>query len=129
MLNRWNFLKTGFYEGIKIDSDTVKLCQAVMARVRQLAESLLRQGMFRKGGNFTQTVSELLDTKQWLSHAQMISWEAAKHPKIGLNVEYLKQDDELWQSFWRLYCMQRLAIADNQKLYESDCASLAIDAS
>ena len=113
----------------KIDPDTVKLCQAVMARVRQLAESLLRQGMFRNGGNFTQTVSELLDTKQWLSHAQMISWEAAKHSKIGLNVEYLKQDDDLWQSFWRLYCMQRLATADNQKLYESDSASLTIDAS
>ena len=112
----------------KIDPDTVKLCQAVMERVRQLAESLLRQGMFRNVGNFTQTVGELLDTKQWLSHAQMISWEAAKHSKIGLHVEYLNQDDDLWQNFWRLYCMQRLAIADNQKLYESDCASLAIDA-
>ena len=113
----------------KIDPDTVKLCQAVMARARQLAEGLLRQGMFRNGGNYTQTVSELLDTKQWLSHAQMISWEAAKHSRIGLNIEYLKQDNDLWQSFWRLYCLQRLAIADNQKLYESDCASLTINAS
>ena len=113
----------------KIDPETVKLCQAVMNRARQSAESLLRQGMFRNGGNFTQTVSELLDTKQWLSHAQMISWEAAKHPKIGLTIEYLRQDDDLWQSYWRLYCLQRLAIADNQKLYESDSASLTIDAS
>ena len=30
----------------KIDPDTVKLCRAVMARARQSAESLLRQGMF-----------------------------------------------------------------------------------
>ena len=113
----------------KIDPDTVKLCQAVMDRARQLAESLLRQGMFSNGGNYTQTVSELLDTRQWLSHAQMISWEAAKHSNIGLNIEYLKQEDELWLSFWRLYCLQRLAIADNQKLYESDSASLTINAS
>ena len=113
----------------KIDPETVKLCQAVMNRARQSAESLLRQGMFRNGGNYTQTVSELLDTRQWLSHAQMISWEAAKHSKIGLIIEYLKQDDEMWQSLWRLYCQQRLAIADNQKLYESASASLTINAS
>lgn len=113
----------------KIDPDMVKLCQAVMARARQSAESLLRDGMFRKGGNLTQTVSELLDTKRWLSHSQMISWEDAKDPKIGLRVEYLEQNDDLWQDYWRLYCLQRLAILDHQKLYESDCASLIIDAS
>ena len=113
----------------KIDPDTVKLCRAVMARARQSAESLLRHGMFRNGGNFTQTVDELLDTERWLSHSQMISWEDAQDPRIGLKIEYLKQDNDLWQEFWQLYCLQRLAISDNQKLYESDCASLIIDAS
>ena len=114
----------------KIDPDTVKLCQAVMERARQSAEYLLLHGMFRKGtGNVTLTVSELLDTKRWLSHSQMISWEDAKDPRIGLKVEYLKQDDDLWQEYWRLYCLQRLAIEDRLKLYESDSASLTIDAS
>ena len=113
----------------KIDPDTVKLCRAVIARARQSAESLLRQGMFRNGGNYTQTVNELLDTERWLSHSQMISWEDASDPKIGLSVKYWKQDDILWQSYWRLYCLQRLAIAENQKLYESDWVSLIIDAS
>ena len=113
----------------KIDPDTVKLCRAVMARARQSAESLLRQGMFRNGGNFTQTVMELLDTERWLSHSQMISWQDAKDPRIGLNIKYLKQDNDLWQDFWRLYCLQRLAIEANQKLYESERVSLVIDAS
>ena len=123
----------------KIDPDTVKRCRAVMARARQSAESLLRQGMFRNGGNYTLTVDELLDTERWLSHSQMISWDDAKDPRIGLRVEYLKQDSVLWQEYWRLYCLQRLAIAENQKLenqklenqklYESDCVSLIIDAS
>ena len=113
----------------KIDPDTVKLCRAVMARGRQSAESLLRQGMFRNGGNYTQTVDELLDTERWLSHSQMISWEDARDPRIGLRVEYLKQADVLWQDYWRLYCMLRLATEENQKLYESDCVSLIIDAS
>ena len=114
----------------KIDPDTVTLCQAVMARARQSAEYLLMHGMFRKGGNITQTVSKLLDTKRWLSHSQMISWADANDPEIGLIVEYLRQDDDLWQAYWRLYCLQRLAIEDHQKkLYESDRVSHLIDVS
>ena len=84
--------------------------------------------MFRKGGNWTLTVSELLATNRWLSHSQMISWEDAQHPDtIGLVVEYLDQHTDLWQEYWRLYCLQRLAVSDQQKLYESDRASLVID--
>lgn len=114
----------------KIDPDTVKLCQAVMDRARQSAETRLLHGMFRRGsGNVTLTVSELLDTKRWLSHSQMISWEDAKDPRIGLRVQYLEQNDDLWQDYWRLYCLQRLAIEDRLKLYESDYASLVIDPS
>ncbi len=112
----------------KIDPDTVKLCRAVEARARQSAESLLLHGMFRNGGNITQTVSELLDTERWLSHSQMISWADAKDPRVGLKIKHLAQDDDLWQAYWGLYCLQRLAIDDKQKLYESDCASLIIDA-
>ncbi|MCY4081449.1 MAG: hypothetical protein OXF54_14490 [Caldilineaceae bacterium] len=112
----------------KIDPETVTLCRAAIDRARQSAESLLKLGMFRDGGNFTLTVNELLDTARWLSHSQMISWQDAKDARIGLKIEYLEQDDDLWQAYWRLYCLQRLAIADNQKLYESDRVSLTIDA-
>lgn len=112
----------------KLDPATVKLFQAVQARARQFAEVQLKRGMFRKGGNWSQTASELLDTKRWQSHAQMISWEDAKDPRIGLNVEYLDPKSDEWQAYWQLYCLQRLAVRDRQKLYESDYASLLIDA-
>ena len=112
----------------KLDPATVKLCQAVKERARQCAEDLLKRGMFRESGNWSRTVSELLDTKRWLSHSQMISWEDAQHPEtIGLVVEHLDLHSEVWQEYWRLYCLQRLAISDHQKLYESDYASLVID--
>ena len=112
----------------KLDPATVKLCQAVKERARQCAEDLLKRGMFREIGNWSLTVSELLDTNRWLSHAQMISWEDAQHPEtIGLVVEHLNQHSEEWQEYWRLYCLQRLAISDHQKLYESDYASLVLD--
>ena len=57
----------------KLDPAIVKLCQAVKERARQCAGDLLKRGMFREGGNWTLTVSELIDTNRWLSHSQMIS--------------------------------------------------------
>ena len=111
----------------KLDPITFKLCEVVIRRARQSAEYLLKRGMFRNGGNWSQTVSELLDTTRWLSHSQMISWRDAEDPVIGLNVEYLGYDSEIWQDYWRLYCLQHLAITEDQKIYESDYASLIID--
>ena len=41
-------------------------------------------------------------------------------------VEYLEYHAEEWQKYWRLYCLQRLAVGNRQKLYESDSVSLVI---
>ena len=112
----------------KLDPATVKLFQAVQSRARQFAEDQLKRGMFREGGNWSLAASELLDTKRWQSHAQMISWEDAQDPRIGLKVEYLDPSSDDWQEYWQLYCLQRLAVRDHQKLFESDYASLLIDA-
>jgi hypothetical protein len=65
----------------------------------------------------------------------MINHEDAQDPKIGLTVEHFKPDHELWQKYWHLYCLQRLALASApespsaQKLFESDCASVMVDSS
>ena len=111
----------------KLDPTILKLCEAAVDRARQAAEKLLRRGMFRNGGNYTRTARELLDTSRWLSHSQMISWEDARDPQIGLVVEHLEYHSDEWQDYWQLYCLQRLAVRDRQKLYESDYASLTID--
>ena len=110
----------------KLDPATLKLCEAAVRRAQQAAENLLKRGMFKNGGNWSWTVSELLDTTRWLSHGQMISWEDARDPQLGLVVEYLEYNAEEWQKYWRLYCLQRLAVGNRQKLYESDCVSLII---
>lgn len=111
----------------KLDPATVKLFQAVKIRAQRFAETQLIRGMFRNGGNWSLAAAELLDTKRWLSHGQMISWEDAAGPPIGLNVEYVDPKSDQWQEYWQLYCLQRLAVRDRQKLYESDYASLIID--
>ena len=110
----------------KLDPATLKLCEAAVDRARQAAETLLKRGMFRDGGNWSLTVNELLDTSRWLSHGQMISWEDARDPQIGLVVEYCPYHSEEWQDYWRLHCLQRLAVRDRQKLYESDYVSLVV---
>ena len=110
----------------KLDPATLKLCEVAMDRARQAAEKLLKRGMFRNGGNWSKTARELLDTRQWLSHAQMISWEDAQDPLIGLVVDYHAYHSQEWQDYWRIHCLQRLAVGEHQKLYESDYASLVI---
>ena len=110
----------------KLDPATLRLCEGAVSRARQAAENLLKRGMFRNGGNWSRTVSEVLDTTRWLSHGQMISWEDARDPQLGLVVEHLEYHAEEWQKYWRLYCLQRLAVGNRQKLYESACVSLII---
>ncbi len=110
----------------KIEPAMVKRFQAALQRAAAIAEKHLKQGMFRKsGGNYTAVPRDLLDKTRWKSHGQMISREDAKD--IGLNVEYIAPDQSIWQELWQLYCLQRLAVEDKQKLFESDRVSIPMD--
>ncbi len=112
----------------KLDPGRVKLFESVRDRARNIAQNQLKRGMFRDGvGNYTKAASALLDTTRWLTHGQMISWEDAADDEIGLTVEYLEPTSIEWQEYWQLYCLQRLAIGDRQKLFESNYASLVVD--
>jgi len=110
----------------KIDPATIVHYRSVLVRARQIAEQQLKEGMFREKGNWSQAVSLLINTKEWPSHAQPISWQAAAN-KVGLNIQYLSPDDDAWSMYWQLYCHQKLALgAQGGKLFESDYASLNI---
>jgi len=110
----------------KLEPATVKLFEAVRDRARKFAEDQLKLGMFRSvPGNFTKIAADLIDTKRWLTHGQMIGWQDAS--KIGLSVDYLPPSSEEWQYYWQLYCLQRLAIKDRDKLFESEFASLVAE--
>jgi hypothetical protein len=103
----------------KIDPATLNVFAAARNRAQKLAEDHLKQGM--KVTNFTAIASALMDNKRWLAHGQMIGYQSAQN--LGLTVEYLQPDDETWRAYWQLYCHQRLAIKDAQKLFESDYVS------
>jgi hypothetical protein len=70
--------------------------------------------------------SALLDGAQFRTHGSPILWEDAADAKIGLTIDYLRPNDELWLRIWSLYCLQGLAVGDTQKLFESDIASLCV---
>ena len=106
----------------KLDPVVHQRCMAAKRRSRSLAEDLLKRGMFREGGNWTATADRLIDTAEWQAHSQGISLHDAT--EIGLRVNRINPQDDLWQRYWRLYCLQRLAIGDNEKLFESDYVSL-----
>jgi ATP-dependent protease ClpP protease subunit len=111
----------------RLDPTMVELFKSIVTRARHLAEDHLKMGMFRESGNWSAAVTALLDVHRWQSHGQMISWEDAQSTSIGLTVEYLDPQDTVWQKYWHLHCLQRLSIADSQKLFESDYVSLPID--
>lgn len=106
----------------KLDPVVHQRCIAAKKRSRSLAEDLLKRGMFRDGGNWTATAERLIDTEEWQAHSQGISMHDAT--EIGLRVTQVNPQDDLWQRYWQLYCLQRLAIGDNEKLFESDYVSL-----
>ena len=91
---------------------------------RHLAERLLHTGMMA-GKPVTAPVAKLMDIDAWDTHGQVISAEAAK--SIGLTVTELRPEDHIWRMYWKLYCMQRLAITDDKKLFESDFVSQSIN--
>lgn len=104
----------------KLDPATLKVFEAVRDRARTFAENQLKRGMCT--GTYTAVAAQLIDTKKWLSHGQMIGWEDAT--VIGLCVKHVDPFDTDWQAYWQLYCHQRLAIKDSEKIFESEYASL-----
>jgi Serine dehydrogenase proteinase len=106
----------------KVDPATVVQFEAICRRARTLAEEHLTRWMFQnKTANYTKIAGDLMDNGRWPSHGQMISWQDAK--QMELEVEYLSPESEEWRAYWSLYCLQRLAVKDHQKLFEADYAA------
>ncbi len=110
----------------KLDPARLTLFESVKLRAQQLAENHLKRGMFQKQpGPWTAIPVKLLDTKTYPAHGQMIDYEAAQ--QLELVVTYLPPTNEVWRMYWKLYCQQRLAVQDKQKLFESNFASLPME--
>lgn len=109
----------------KLDPATINVFEAARNRAQKLAGEHLNRWMFHeKKADYTKIASALMDNMRWLAHGQMIGYQAAQ--ELELVVEYLPPDNPVWRAYWQLYCHQRLAIKDEQKLFESDYVSLCM---
>ncbi|MHB1509997.1 MAG: SDH family Clp fold serine proteinase [Acidimicrobiales bacterium] len=92
----------------KCDPALLDLCRQAIRRSRRLAERLLQQGMLQNGA-WTEVAGRLTNNEHFLSqHGAVIDYQDATD--LGLSVEYLHPNSNLWQAYWRLYCEERLAL-------------------
>ena len=104
----------------QFDANLIHKFQGIRDRARDLAENLLK----RRGLPFSAIAAFFMNIDVWKSHNQMIGAEDIS--EIGLNVEVVPPEDEIWQAYWNLYCLLRIAINPGQKIFESHYVSLVI---
>jgi hypothetical protein len=97
----------------QFDPVVVRKLRGQRDRTRDIALKLLN----RVGAASTTISENLMNLSLWKSHGQMIGHEDAR--EIGLTVEYLPVEDEVWQMYWHLLCLQRLEIDHDKKIFES----------
>ena len=99
------------------DGKVVKKFRGIRDRVRIFAEDLLK----RQGLESSRISSELLSSSRWKTHGQPI--RHADATQLKLPVEYMPGSDIRWQYYWKLYCLQRLEIGEDKKIFESSYVS------
>jgi hypothetical protein len=105
-------------------------CQKAVERARAFAIKWLSAYMFKDdvapGPQAQRVANALLDVNQYLSHGQQI--DAPEAQKIGLKVEYLQPDDDLWKLVWEYHCRVELFVraSGHIKIFESADSSTGI---
>lgn len=109
----------------KLDPALIDFCKKAGKRSENLATALLKKYMLAGSPQKARAVArDLNNVKKYLSHGAVIDAERAE--KLGLDIEYLPPKDPLWQAYWRLYCEMRIAIKNDETLYEGEKASLIV---
>lgn len=82
-----------------------QMASLAVSRMRQLALSILEKGMMK--GKSVEEIQSVLgkisSTSGYMSHGAVIDFDEAS--ALGLAVEFLQPDSDLWRRFWLLYCM------------------------
>ena len=80
------------------------LASSAVDRMKQLARKILQDGMLkeRDADEVSRVIQELSSSQTYNSHGAVIDFSEAE--KLGLSVEWMSPDDELWRRVWLLYC-------------------------
>ena len=79
-----------------------------LQQTRALAKTLLTTGMMRTefATRVDETVEALSSRSTYFSHGSVINHVEAV--RLGLSIDYLPPDSELWQRLWLLYCTSNM---------------------
>ncbi|MEW9305455.1 SDH family Clp fold serine proteinase [Labrys neptuniae] len=99
-------------------------------QTRALATTLLQRGMMKNANPaaIDAAVAALSSREKYHSHGSVIDYREAK--ALGLEVEYLPPEEELWQRIWLLYSMYDFDSRQNGyvKVFEGRASSTAVAA-
>lgn len=89
----------------KFDQHVQQLAQMSADRMAQMATDILARGMMngKDPTDISNVISKLSASTGYMSHGAVIDFGEAQ--ALGLSVEFLEPDDELWKRIWLLYCM------------------------
>ena len=105
----------------KLDPVVLEKLRRIAKRSTAIATDLLTKSMISDLDAAAKAAEALSDTGRWHSHGQMIGHEQCVG--VGLDVTYLHPESDLWQSLWRLYCLQSYSLSEDFTLFESNVAS------
>ena len=82
-----------------------KLANLAVERMKALATKILNDGMLNSSGleKVEDVIGKLSSSNSYKSHGAVIDYSEAS--SLGLAVEWLEPQDELWQRIWLLHCM------------------------
>jgi ATP-dependent protease ClpP protease subunit len=108
----------------KLDPALIDLCRNALLRSEKFAKEFLKAHMLKDDHEKADQIAEELNSvKKHLSHGAVI--DAKKAVAMGLKVNLLKYDDDVWRAYWRLHTAQRAALTDvRERLFESRKVSL-----
>lgn len=112
----------------QLDPALLDYCKKAIERSKRFALKWLSKCMFKDDYKRAEsTAAKLTDIEKYITHGVVIGAKEAKD-ELGLEVDYLEPDNDLWQRFWGLYCRYEVDIRKLKvnKIFESNRVSLTL---
>jgi hypothetical protein len=103
------------------DLTFVEECRLAQRLAREIAERWLKTAMLKdKPEQAAEIADKLSRADQMFSHSRAIDYRTARD-ELGLQIEYLRPEDELWRLIWELHIRSRWELVQNRqaKIIES----------
>ncbi|MGB9895532.1 MAG: SDH family Clp fold serine proteinase [Thermoproteota archaeon] len=113
----------------QIRPEMIKLCEDAIDFSKEFLKRWLPKGTLKHNQEKVDEVIEaFVSGTKYKSHSQVINYEEAK--KLGLNVEFIEPQSELWNLVWELYVRSIHFLSQTRnaaKLFETDTSSITMN--